>query len=209
MDSVLSARQLNFQGLIDYPPIDIERKSTTFLCGESGCGKSTLLKLFNATVSPARGEVTYNGQPVESLNTVLLRREVMLVSQNVFLFDESVEENFRQFYFYRNMKAPSSDQIRQALAVCRAGFELSSRCQTMSGGERQRVFTAIYLSFMPRVLMLDEPTSALDEQTADHFFVSIKDFCTHSGITLIAVSHDSAMANKFADEKIVLKKVNP
>jgi putative ABC transport system ATP-binding protein len=210
MNPVLSATDLAFEDMILYPPIEIEQNRTTFLSGESGCGKSTLLKLFNAVVSPSKGEVKYMGQNIETLDTVMLRRDVMLVSQTVFLFDGTIKDNFQKYYAYRQAPPPSADMMQKYLSLCCADFDLSKKCETMSGGERQRVFIAICLSFMPKVLMLDEPSSALDLATANKFFENIKAFCAANEITLIVVSHDRALAKKFADKEIYLnKKVNP
>ncbi len=209
MDAVLESRDLRFLGTIEYPPISVERGKITFICGESGCGKSSLLKLFNGTVSPSEGEILYSGQPLNAIDSVRLRQEVLLASQTVFLFDGSIEDNFRQFYAYRDLPAPDAAAMQEFLSVCCADFDRSYACERMSGGERQRVFIAICLSLMPRVLLLDEPTSALDELTAVQFFGNIKDYCNLHGITLISVSHDKSLANRFADCVIALEKRNP
>lgn len=206
MKPIIECKKLNFQNRIHYPPIEIERDRITFICGESGCGKSTLLKLFNATVSPSEGEIVYDGRPLDSMDSVALRKEVLLVSQNVFLFDGTVEENFRQYYAYRELPPLSPEQMRKYLSICCADFDLSANCVTMSGGERQRVFIAICLSLKPKVLMLDEPTSALDEATAGQFFSNLRDFCGENAITLLVVSHDKSLAARFADTVIPLEK---
>lgn len=206
MDAVISARNLNFKGIIKYPDIDVERNKITFICGESGCGKSTLLKLFNASVSSDKGEVLYNKVSLEEADTVKLRKEVMLVSQSVFLFDGTIESNFQKYYEYRDMKLISIEEMRKYLSICCADFELQSKCETLSGGERQRVFIAVCLSLMPKVIMLDEPTSALDSETSFRFFSNIKGFCRDNEITIVTVSHDMKLAEKYADSIIKLER---
>ena len=74
----------------------------------------------------------------------------------------------------------------------------------MSGGERQRIYIAICLSFHPKVLMLDEPTSALDEATAVSLLQNLKQYCNEHGITLIAITHDKTLAKSYGDEYISL-----
>ncbi|MFA6849812.1 MAG: ABC transporter ATP-binding protein [Selenomonadaceae bacterium] len=204
MDTILAAKNLCFLEKITYPNIDIERNRATFICGESGCGKSTLLKIFNGTVSPSRGEVTYNGASLTALNTVRLRREVLLIAQTVFLFDGTIEDNFRQYYAFREQPLLPANEMKIYLSLCCANFDLLMDCATMSGGERQRVFIAICLSFLPKVVLLDEPTSALDEKTANQFFISICQFCTQNSITLIVVSHDKSLIDRYADNTITL-----
>ncbi|NCB28381.1 MAG: ATP-binding cassette domain-containing protein [Clostridia bacterium] len=196
---LFSVREVQFRGILHYPQVTIKAGQATFLCGQSGCGKSTLLKLLNASVSPDSGEIRYQGKPLSEFDTIALRREVMLVSQTVFLFDDTIRNNFAQFYAYREQNAPTDDEIAQYLHLCSAEYSLDANCRTLSGGERQRVFLAICLSLRPRVLMLDEPTSALDQATADTLLRTLKAYCMQHDMTLIAVTHDLALAQRYAD----------
>lgn len=206
MDIILSASDLQFMDFIKYPQIDIERNSTTFICGESGCGKSTLLKLFNTTILPSSGKVLYNDKSIESMCTIALRKELILVSQSVFLFDGTIEDNFIQYYAFREEPVISTDEMKKYLSICCAEFPLDSKCEVMSGGERQRIFIAICISFLPKALMLDEPTFALDEKTSNCLFMQLKEFCVNNSITLITVSHDRALAASYADKIIVMEE---
>ena len=79
----------------------------------------------------------------------------------------------------------------------------------MSGGERQRVYIAIFLSFMPDVLMLDEPTSALDNTSSDIMMSNIKNFTNDNEMTTIVVSHYLTLAEKYGDEIIALERSKP
>lgn len=195
---------VNFKNIIRYPALKIDEYKVTFICGKSGSGKSTLLKLLNASVSPDEGEILYHSIPVTDYDTVLLRREVILASQSVYLSDLSIRDNFAEYYSYRGLPSPKDSVIREFLDLCIASFPLDSNCRELSGGERQRVFLAICLSFLPNVLMLDEPTSALDEVTANALFHSLTHYCHEKKITLIAITHDLALAEKYADDLILL-----
>jgi putative ABC transport system ATP-binding protein len=202
---VFTTENVNFLDIIKYPYIEIDENSATFINGGSGCGKSTLLKLFNGTVSPLSGEIFYNGENIKSIDPTELRKQVLLCGQSVFLFDTDIRENFRQFNEYRALPAPDDDTIRKYLSLCSADFPLDNACASMSGGERQRIYTAVFLSFMPRVLMLDEPTSALDTQNAGIMLGNVKSFCKDNGMTLIVVSHDSELTTRFADSVVFLE----
>ena len=68
MQFILSADGLMFQTLIKYPPIEIPQAQTTFISGDSGSGKSTLFKLFNATVSPSKGTILYQGKNISAMD---------------------------------------------------------------------------------------------------------------------------------------------
>jgi putative ABC transport system ATP-binding protein len=160
--------------------------------------------MFNGVLSPASGSVYYDGSDILSLDFLSLRREVLLVGQSVFLFDKSIRENFAEFYAARKIPAPNDNEIINYLSLCCLHFSPDAVCTFLSGGERQRVFIAIYLSFMPKVLMLDEPTSALDEHTAFLLIQKLKSFCQDRSMTLIIVSHDHLLIEKFADHTIFL-----
>ena len=203
---ILTATNVFFNQNLYYPSIKIVENQTTFLQGPSGCGKSTLLKLFNATLSPDQGTITYKGHDISSLNTITLRQEVLLVSQAVYLFDTSINENFDEYYRYRNLAPLAQEQKKDFLHICSADFDLANHCINMSGGERQRIYLAICLSLLPKVLMLDEPTSALDHETAKCVLQNIKSFCKENEITLIVISHDSSLTNQYADHIITLEK---
>ncbi|MEG2080109.1 MAG: ABC transporter ATP-binding protein [Oscillospiraceae bacterium] len=206
MREILSLRNVTFENLIKYPDISINACEATFIVGESGCGKSSLLKLFNATVSNSSGEIFYNGKSILEIDTIKLRREVLLVSQNIFLFDNTIEENFKEYYSYLEKGLISKDKIKEYIDLCRIDFPINADCTLMSGGERQRVFIAICLSLMPKVIMLDEPTSALDEKTSDEMLLNIKNFCKSHDITLLVVSHDKSLTEKYADNVITLER---
>ena len=203
---IISVSQVVFQSMIRYPNIKIAKGKTTFIHGPSGCGKSTLLKLINGTTSPDSGEIFYNGNNIENIDTIDLRREVLLVAQSVFLFTGTIEENFKKYYEYRDRDLPTKETMEKFLKICSAEFPLETRCETMSGGERQRVYIAIFLSFMPDVLMLDEPTSALDNTSSDIMMSNIKNFSKDNEMTTIVVSHYLTLAEKYGDEIIALER---
>lgn len=203
---IISVNQAVFQSMIRYPDIKIAKGKTTFIHGPSGCGKSTLLKLINGTTSPDSGEIFYKGNNIENIDTIDLRREIILVAQSVFLFTGTIEENFKKYYEYRDRDLPTKETMGKFLKICSAEFSLETRCETMSGGERQRVYISIFLSFMPDVLMLDEPTSALDNTSSDIMMSNIKNFSKDNEMTTIVVSHYLTLAEKYGDDIIVLER---
>lgn len=207
MQDIIKASNLIFKSIIRYPEISIKAENATFLSGASGCGKSTLLKLLNGTVSPDSGTITYRGNDIETLDTIALRQKVLLVGQAVYLFHGTIQENFQQYHAYRGTQPPSKELAAQLLNLCCAEFSLDANCNTMSGGERQRVYVAIALSLAPDVLMLDEPTSALDASTAKLFLGNIKQYCKDHALTLVVVSHDKKLTDDFSDHVIQLEKV--
>ena len=204
MTPILKTESVVFQGFLRYPDLQVRPGAATFLTGPSGCGKSTLLRLFNGVHSPSAGMVSYDGTNLVWLDPVALRREVLLAGQAAYLFPGTIRENFRMYAEYRGEAPAAESSMLGFLSLCQVPFSPDDLCDKMSGGEKQRVFLAICLSFSPNVLMLDEPTSALDAKTADALMGAVKVHCHEEGVTLLVVSHDPALAERYADERIHL-----
>lgn len=206
MGTILSGYGLEFMDIIKYPTIDIQEKKMNFIIGESGCGKSTLLKIINKTVIPSKGTILYREENVYNICSLKYRRKVLLASQDAFLFDGTIKQNFQEYYMYRNEHIISDERILELLSTCLINFSLDTKCSTLSGGERQRVFIAICISFVPDILLLDEPTSALDEKTSRHLILNIKDYCITNGITPVLVCHNDKLVKEFSDYTICLQR---
>lgn len=205
-NTIFETKDLAFNAQIYYQDIKIIKDKVNFIVGASGTGKSSLLRLFNGTLSPSGGEIYYQSTNILEMDTIELRKEVSLISQSVFLFDESIRENFRLFYDYRGLDKPSDHMMEEYLKICNISFSLDKDCTTMSGGERQRVYLAIFLSFMPKVIMLDEPTSALDKDNGLTVIQNVVDFCKNNNITVIIISHDNHLTQSFGENIIIIGK---
>lgn len=200
------ASSLSCEGNLTYNNIEIKKGKVNFIVGESGCGKSTFLKLLNNFTSPVSGELFYNDKPIEEYDPIALRREVSLVSQEPFLYNESILENFNTFYSLRQEPVPDKDYISYITDLCLVNVPLEQNAATLSGGERQRVYISIFLSFCPKVILLDEPTSALDEKNSHRIMNNIIDFCKEKNIDIVVVSHDKTIVEEFCENKIEMIK---
>ncbi|SUP44446.1 ABC transporter ATP-binding protein [Veillonella criceti] len=203
--NVLSTTRLAFQDAIFYPDLTIPQGKMTFLQGPSGCGKSTLFHLFNATVNPSRGTIYFKGTDIQTINTLELRQQIILVNQDVFLFGGSIKDNFRTFHQYRKSTAPTDSEMEQYLHIAVAPFTVNQAVTNLSGGEKQRVFNAIMLSLDADIYMWDEPSSALDSATAITFFERLKKHMHTYNKTCLVISHDDGLYPKFSDHLIELK----
>ena len=208
MENVFIIDQPKFGGILEYPKLEIRSKGVTFIKGASGAGKSTLLKLLNGSLSPDEGSIFYEGKDIMEMDTIELRRDVILIGQNVYLFDLTIRENFHKYYSYRDLSAPDDETIEKFLKLCHADFKLDEPCVRMSGGERQRIYIAICISLMPKVILMDEPTSALDGSTSKVLMENLSVFCRDNGIAMIVVSHDPILADDFADHVITIERGN-
>ncbi len=208
MENVFTINQPKFGGILEYPKLEIRRSGVTFIKGASGAGKSTLLKLLNGSLSPDEGSILYSGKDISEMDTIELRREVILIGQNVYLFDLTVRENFHEYYSYRDLPAPDDETIKKFLKLCHADFSLEESCMKMSGGERQRIYIAICISLMPKVILMDEPTSALDGNTSKVLMENLSEFTRQNDMAMIVVSHDPILAKNYADHVITIERGN-
>lgn len=195
--ALLTTHELAFSG-IRYPDLTFQEGGMHFVCGPSGCGKTSLLRLCNRTLEPSSGCVRLKGRNVRDMDPLQLRRNVLLVGQEVFLFPGSVAENFGRFHSLREMPAPAPEDMRRFLRLCAFDHRLDHACEQLSGGERQRVFLAICLSLEPAVLLLDEPTSALDAATARCLMEQLCTYGQDNGTSFLIVSHDRELAARYA-----------
>ncbi len=197
---------LVFKELIRYPNLTFESGAVHFIVGESGSGKSTLLKLLNNTVSPDSGRIFLDGRPIEEWDPILLRQKVSLVAQEAWVFPGTILENFQQFHSLRGIETPLEAEVEEICRLCRLEFPLDHEVSNLSGGERHRLFIALFLILKPDVLMLDEPTAALDEKNSWQVIGNVIAFCKTQGITLVVVSHDRAVARQFSEKTVELLK---
>jgi putative ABC transport system ATP-binding protein len=204
---ILKTESLEFEH-IKYPNIEIYENEANFLQGDSGSGKTTLFKLINCTLSPAYGNIYYKTKSILEYDTVLLRKEILLVSQSVFLFNSTVRDNFIQFYSYLDKHAPTDEHINKFLDICCINTSLDKNCDTMSGGERHRIYISICLSLASKIIMLDEPTSSLDSSTAFKVMGNILNFCKENNITPLVISHDKHLTDKFCTNFIYIGDKN-
>lgn len=198
-DEIFKTQGLIFNNQIHYKDLTVPAGVVTFVIGKNGSGKTTLFKLFNKTLTPSDGNILYLGRQLSEFDPITLRKEVSLISQSVYLFDSNIKENFDLFYSFRAKKPLDDEEIKKYLDICCLDFPLNGDCKVLSGGERQRVYIAIYLSLLPRVILLDEPTSSLDDDNSYKVVENIILFCKINGITPIIISHDNKVVSKFSE----------
>lgn len=194
----------NVKFIKEYDDFSIDKNELVFVVGKSGSGKSTLLKLINNTLQMKSGRIFYKDENILNIKPVELRRNIIMTSQENFLFDMTIRKNFHEFYKLRDLEELTDDEITKFLKITNFDVDLNLNVEKLSGGEKQRVFLAIALSLDPEVLLLDEPTSALDNKTAFDMMENIVDYCKHNDITLVVVSHARQLVDEFADKIIDL-----
>lgn len=151
--------------------LNIEAGKTTAIVGSTGSGKSTLIKLLLRLYDLDSGEINFDSTELKQLKLESLRRNIGLVSQDVFLFEGTVFENIA----YGNLDATNEEVWNAANQSEATDFInqlpnkentiVGERGQKLSGGQRQRISIARAILKNPEILILDEATSAVDNET--------------------------------------------
>ncbi len=181
--------------------------ATLAIVGETGAGKTTMGYLVARLYDVERGRVTIDGHDVRDITFASLARVVGVVSQETYLFHDTVRENLR---FAR--PAASDEEIEEAARAARIhdlvaslpeGYDtvVGERGYRFSGGEKQRIAIARTILRNPPVLVLDEATSALDTQTERAVQEALDRLA--EGRTTIAIAHRLSTVRD-ADQIVVL-----
>ncbi len=170
----------------------IPKNKITAVVGRSGSGKSSLVDLLCGLYKGYKGNILIGDRELRTLNLTSWRKTIGFVSQDTFLFNDTVRENI-----LLGKQDASEDEIKTAARTAYAhdfveslpkGYAtvLGDRGQKLSGGQRQRITVARALIRLPEVLIFDEATSALDSESEKLIQQSIEDLSEHKTIIIIA-----------------------
>jgi subfamily B ATP-binding cassette protein MsbA len=172
--------------------LTLEPQSNTALIGRSGAGKSTVALLLLRFYQPGKGRISIDGADISEVDLKDLRRNIGWVSQDTFLFSDTIRENIR----FGRPDASDEDVERAARAAFAHDFiiqlpggydtAVGERGCTLSGGQRQRIAIARALIKDPAVLIMDEATSQLDMQSEQTIGAAIKGLSSRKTVLVIA-----------------------
>ncbi|HPH93654.1 MAG TPA: ABC transporter ATP-binding protein, partial [Candidatus Cloacimonas sp.] len=152
----------------------IEAGKTLAVVGPTGCGKTTLIELLVRIYNPPHNSIYVDGYELYKIPLSILRRDMVLVPQDIFLFSESIADNIRL-----GKPDASDEEVFEAARIAQVydeimefehqfGTIVGERGLTLSGGQKQRVAIARALLTNPRILILDDALSAVDTKTERH-----------------------------------------
>ncbi len=173
------------------------------LRGDNGVGKSTLMKILSGLVPADTLSVTYKGTALEAVS---LRKHILYLHQQPYLFDRSVYDNIA--YGLRRRHMTPHDICQHVDTALHWGelTHLSSRnARQLSGGERQRVALARAYVLKPAVMLLDEPTVGMDAASRQQALLLIGEM-RNEGMSIMISSHEVMANTDFADMFLSLEK---
>lgn len=206
---------------LDIAELKIAAGEAVFLHGPSGCGKSTLLSLMAGVLLPQSGRVAVQGMDWAAMRQSA--RDRYRVDHVGYIFQQfnllpylSVLDNVLfpcKFSAGRHAAATAlsgsarseAETLLDGMGLERSLWKRSAR--KLSVGQQQRVAAARALIGRPALIIADEPTSALDEDRRNAFLNLLLSACVDAGSTLVFVSHDRRIAERFPRE-ILLPSIN-
>ena len=222
-DSILEVKNLSVKyGFNKNPTIknfklEISKREHLAIIGPSGCGKTTFAKtLVNILPEGAiiKGEILISGLDPRKIN----KNEVQIFRRNNFgfIYQDSIKKlnplmnvgdhlvELLRTHYKNKSSVFIKELVKEVFRKVGIDYErLDSFPHQFSGGMRQRVSIAMALALKPKLLIADEPTTSLDTHTSFEIMREIKDLCEQFETTLILISHDINLAEKWC-KKVAL-----
>lgn len=188
--------------------LQVESNSLTALVGKNGCGKSTLVSCINQLI-PYRGEISLSGRNLALMSPRERARQISFLPQTLKAPHITAEELIsmgRHPYVDIGRRMTSYDKNAVHQAILAVGVEnLAQRyVDSLSGGERQKVYLAMTMAQNTEILVLDEPTTYMDMAYEHIFLEQLGEMKRDYKKTLLVVMHNLNQAVRYADRLAVL-----
>jgi len=194
---------------IDKISFKLNNRKSLGIIGVTGSGKTTLIKLITKIYNIEAGEILFDNNSINEYDLEYLRKQIGVVSQDSFLFSDSIINNIRFGKEKATMKEVEKvckiAGIHNEIIKFSNGYEtiLGERGINLSGGQKQRICIARALIKEPKILILDDCLSALDNETEEKIILSLKSILKDT-TTIISSHRLSSVQN--LNEIIVLDK---
>ncbi|MFD2728616.1 betaine/proline/choline family ABC transporter ATP-binding protein [Enterococcus camelliae] len=182
-----------------------------FICfiGTSGSGKTTCMRMINRMNEPTKGKIIIDGQDIQSLNPVELRRKIGYVIQNIGLMPHmTIRENITLVQKLLKVSEKERNQTAEKMIdLVELPREMLDRYPSeLSGGQQQRIGVVRALAADQDIILMDEPFGALDPITRDALQDLVKDLQERLGKTIVFVTHDMDEALKLANRIVIMSE---
>lgn len=183
---------------VDTVDLNIRKGEIFALLGASGCGKTTLLRLLAGFEIPTDGQITIDGEDMQSIQPY--NRPVNMMFQSYALFPHmSVAKNIA--FGLKQDRIPRAEikrRVDELLELVHMKTLFNRFPHQLSGGQRQRVALARSLAKRPKLLLLDEPMAALDKKLREQMQLEVVNIIERVGVTCVMVTHDQEEAMTMA-----------
>ncbi len=212
-DALLSITGVSFrygaQTVLNNINLDVEKGEVIGIIGPNGAGKSTLLRLIAGYLSPDEGSIVFSGSPLKDYDRRSLARHIATLPQSLDMpFPYTVEEFIvmgrypydRRSFSYGAEEKEMASGIMEDMNI---GHLASRQINTLSEGERQKVYLAQCIVQDPEVLLLDEPVSHLDIKHQMRV-LEILEGLHGEGLTILMILHDLNLASEFCSRMVLI-----
>jgi ATP-binding cassette subfamily B protein len=185
----------------------IPKGKTLAIVGKTGAGKTSFIDLIPRLYDITSGEITIDGKSIKEIPLAVLRKNIGMVTQEAFLFSESLRENIsfglRDATEAEVIDAARSAELHSEIMEFPEKYDtiVGERGITLSGGQKQRTSLARALARDPRILILDDAMSAVDTSTEERILTNLRRIMKER--TSIIISHRISSV-KDADEIVVI-----
>ena len=183
---------------VDNVDLNIRKGEIFALLGASGCGKTTLLRLLAGFEIPTDGQITIDGEDMQSIQPY--NRPVNMMFQSYALFPHmNVAKNIA--FGLKQDRIPKTEikrRVDELLELVHMKTLFNRFPHQLSGGQRQRVALARSLAKRPKLLLLDEPMAALDKKLREQMQLEVVNIIERVGVTCVMVTHDQEEAMTMA-----------
>ena len=198
-------------GKVAVDDINLSFDKGEYICfiGTSGCGKTTSMRMLNRMTDPSKGKILIDGQDIQKINPVELRRQIGYVIQNIGLMPHmTIRENI--VLVPKLLKVPVEERNKIAekmIDLVELPREMLDRYPNeLSGGQQQRIGVVRALAANQDIILMDEPFGALDPITRDSLQDLVKDLQERLGKTIVFVTHDMDEALKLANKIAIMSE---
>jgi len=200
----LEFHEINYEYVPNTPVLKfinftLKKGESLAVVGPLGSGKSTFLRMLKRQIIPTNGQVLINSIDLHDIAEKSYLNRVTIVSQEIFIFDDTIRENIK---FGKDVSEEKIAKIVQKCAL--EHLSLDENAVNLSTGEKHLLGLARALACEYDILILDEPTAELDAATETRIIQTIKEVQEKTECMLIIVTHSNEVLEKLCDKMLIL-----